>query len=88
MIQRLRTDYRQHLWYEHVSADGNDDGADENTRRWKLQESKRYGRFNMADKKLSYESDRPKVTFLDRQCYLLGRYTGGNSDHGVDQGEV
>jgi hypothetical protein len=28
---------------------------------------------NMADKKLSYESDRPKVLFLEWQAGLLGR---------------
>jgi len=64
MIQRLKKDYNIHGWFEHARYTRN--GA------FRLQEVELGVRILMADKKLSYESDRPKVMFLERQSKLLG----------------
>lgn len=41
--------------------------------KWKLRRAVDVKGMKMADKKLSYESDRPKVLFLEWQAGLLGR---------------
>ncbi|KAM7185187.1 hypothetical protein V8F33_012530 [Rhypophila sp. PSN 637] len=57
------------------STEKKDDSAPE----WILRERK-YISFRMVDKKLSYETDRPKVLFLERQTNLLERARRGNSE--------
>ncbi|KAK5652261.1 hypothetical protein OQA88_10609 [Cercophora sp. LCS_1] len=47
--------------------------ADERVKKWKLRRAVNVGGLKMADKKLSYENDRPKVLFLERQAGLLGK---------------
>ena len=71
MIDRLRNRSPMHAWYEHVPVDPSlDEGTDD---RWGLIEAPYHDLYPMADKKLSYEQDRPKVLFLARQSVLLGR---------------
>lgn len=62
-IQRLVKSYRKHLWYEHVAVTNGE---------YVLREGPIELDVSMAQKKLSYEEDRPKVLFLERQGKLLG----------------
>ncbi|KAK7998372.1 hypothetical protein PG989_006412 [Apiospora arundinis] len=62
-IQRLVKSYRKHLWYEHVAVTNGE---------YVLREGPIELNVSMAQKKLSYEEDRPKVLFLERQGKLLG----------------
>src|SRR4051794_4380749 len=66
MVQRLRSDYSKHLWYEHVPAVKDSDGPEPNksNAKWTLRAPTQLHSFDMAQKKLSFERDRPKVTFL------------------------
>lgn len=63
MIQTLVKAYGIHLWYEHVVDPLHG------------QESLRIGpldfEIHMAEKKVTYEEDRPKLIFLERQTRLL-----------------
>ena len=75
-----------HRWYEHMSVDAaaaaavaspstspeQSDGRSSETGKWTLQRARGLP-LNMKDKKLTYEHDRPKVMFLERQSGLLGR---------------
>lgn len=61
MIQRLRSDYEIHEWFEHTPSG--------RLRRAVLEKP-----IEMADKKLSFEGDRDKVMFLERQTRLLGKW--------------
>ncbi|KAM0325900.1 hypothetical protein ACHAQA_007203 [Verticillium albo-atrum] len=63
MVQRLRRAYGLHLWYEHVDVP---------EKGWALREGALDMGIVMAEKKLTFESDRPKVLFLERQSKLLG----------------
>ncbi|KAF3355121.1 hypothetical protein HYQ45_000419 [Verticillium longisporum] len=63
MVQQLRRAYGLHLWYEHIATQH---GA------WELREGALDMEIVMAEKKLTFESDRPKVLFLERQSKLLG----------------
>ncbi|KAM0275953.1 hypothetical protein ACHAQH_007254 [Verticillium albo-atrum] len=63
MVQRLKQAYGLHLWYEHAPAAA---GV------WELREGALGMGIVMAEKKLTFESDRPKVLFLERQSKLLG----------------
>ena len=62
MIQTLRKSYGLHLWYEHVIQADN-------------KEFLRHGLadlgITMGQKKVTYESDRPQLLFLERQTRLL-----------------
>lgn len=71
MAQTLKRSYNLHLWYEHVlvQPDQNQEDGDE---RWILREGPMNLEVLMADKQLTYEEDRPKVLFLERQSKLLG----------------
>ncbi len=64
MIQTLRKAYGIHLWYEH------------NTNPVDATQSLRLGpedmEIRMSEKKVTYESDRPGLLFLERQTRLLG----------------
>ncbi|KAI6169057.1 hypothetical protein EDD17DRAFT_1524747 [Pisolithus thermaeus] len=63
MVQTLRKSYKLHMWYEHVLSDSD---------RGTLREGPMDSQIVMKDKQLTYESDRPKVLFLERQSKLLG----------------
>ena len=64
VVQTLAKSHGLHSWYEHVYDDENASG--------KLRQGPLDMEIVMADKLLSFESDRPKVSFLDRQSRLLG----------------
>jgi hypothetical protein len=74
MIDRLRpvepSEFNCHAWFEHraAAADTEQAGAEG----WTLRMTPRVS-LDMKDKKLTYEHDRPKVMFLERQSRLLGR---------------
>ncbi|KAK4232786.1 hypothetical protein C8A03DRAFT_39583, partial [Achaetomium macrosporum] len=59
-------------WYEHVhaSAATDPDQSDGGVGEWILQRGRRVP-LSLRDKKLTYERDRPKVMFLQRQSRLL-----------------
>ncbi|KAI6151539.1 hypothetical protein BKA82DRAFT_4100375 [Pisolithus tinctorius] len=63
MVQTLRRSYNHHMWYEHVLSDSGG-GI--------LREGPMDRNIVMTDKELTYEEDRPKVMFLERQSKLLG----------------
>ncbi|KAK3397772.1 hypothetical protein B0T20DRAFT_231293 [Sordaria brevicollis] len=68
MIQTLKKAYNVHVWYEQVEVlDGGTDGI----RSCILKDGPMDLRIVMADKQLTFETDRPKVLFLERQCKLL-----------------
>ena len=64
MIQTLRKAYGVHLWYEHV--------IDPATAEESLRAGPSDMDINMSEKKVTYETDRPKLLFLERQTRLLG----------------
>lgn len=66
MIQTLKRVYNVHVWYEQVLDDGTD-----GIRNCILRDGPMDLRIVMADKRLTFETDRPKVLFLERQCKLL-----------------
>lgn len=71
MVQILKKSYNLHLWYEHVLVrpDVNKDGGGG---KWVLREGPMDLEVVMAGKQLTFEEDRPKVLFLERQSKLLG----------------
>lgn len=71
MVQTLRRSYGLHLWYEHVllSPDKITSGGVE---RGYLEQPPLDLEISMAEKNLSFEEDRSKVLFLERQSKLLG----------------
>lgn len=71
MVQTLKKSYDLHMWYEHVCvrSDANEGGGDG---KWILREGPLNLEINMAEKQLTFEDDRPKVLFLERQSKLLG----------------
>jgi hypothetical protein len=72
MIQKLKRAYDVHLWYEQVAATSPEGstGAHEATA-WYLREGPLDLEITMAEKHLTFEEDRPKVLFLERQSKLL-----------------
>ncbi|KAK1776176.1 hypothetical protein QBC45DRAFT_395466 [Copromyces sp. CBS 386.78] len=66
MIQTLKRSYKVHLWYEQVLDDRTD-----GIRNCILREGPMDLEIVMADKQLTYETDRPKVLFLERQSKFL-----------------
>ena len=62
MVQRLKMSYKHHLWYEHVVEEGGS----------KLQDGPMNLSIMMANKKLTFEEDRSRVLFLERQSKMLG----------------
>ncbi|KAK3400780.1 hypothetical protein B0T20DRAFT_348372 [Sordaria brevicollis] len=84
LIQTLQRAYGVHKWYEHVlipGSSGSEEGeytegklvdAGRPVKRWNLLCPILQKDINMAEKKLSLESDRPRVMFLERQSRLLG----------------
>lgn len=72
MIQRLRGSYNIHLWYEQPSKREGADDEDPCMASYEyLREVPMELEIEVTKKKLSYESDRDKITFLERQSYLL-----------------
>ena len=71
MIQGLKLSYNMHEWWEHVAPQLTDDreGSSEN---WGLRAGPVDLKIVMADKELTFEEDRAKVLFLERQSKLLG----------------
>jgi len=57
--------------YHPVTTDNDDNGGNDDGKKWELREAMEISWASMAEKKLSYESDRPKVMFLERQTELL-----------------
>jgi len=64
MVQILRKAYGLHLWYEHIVDPANGEES-LRTGPWNLE-------IDMSEKLLSYENDRLKLQFLERQTRLLG----------------
>lgn len=64
MIQTLLNSYGLHLWYEHVVGT---EGTEEHLRPGPLEMP-----INLAKTKVTYEADRLKLQFLERQTRLLG----------------
>ncbi|KFY54785.1 hypothetical protein V497_07443 [Pseudogymnoascus sp. VKM F-4516 (FW-969)] len=83
MIKRLRGSYNTHLWYEQVSKTKGIDEKDEKglgiARYERLREVSMELEIEVAEKKLSYESDREKIIFLERQSLLVSMSTGVSS---------
>jgi hypothetical protein len=64
MVQTLRKAYGIHIWYEHVIDPV---GGKEFLRNGPMDLE-----LSMAQKQVTYEADRPKLLFLERQTKLLG----------------
>lgn len=64
MVRTLQKAYNLHLWYEHVIDPAEGAGV--------LREGPRSLEISLAEKKLTFEHDRPKLQFLERQTKLLG----------------
>ena len=73
VIKTLRKSYKHYLWYEHVLANSDDvaDGRMAEKPRWILREGPIDFRVDMEQKDLTFELDRPRVNFLQRQCHTL-----------------
>ena len=71
IVQTLMKSYGLHHWYEHVLVQPNRD-TEGNDEQWILREGPLDLEINMVEKELSFEKDRPKVLFLERQSKLLG----------------
>lgn len=72
MIQRLRGSYDTHLWYEQRSKrERADKKAAGMAGCGYLREVPMELEIEVAEKKLSYEDDRDKILFLERQSLLL-----------------
>lgn len=71
MAQTLKKSYNLQLWYEHV-LEQPDQNREEGDGGWILREGPTDLEVVMADKQLTFEEDRPKVLFLERQSKLLG----------------
>ncbi|KAK4231023.1 hypothetical protein QBC38DRAFT_382758 [Podospora fimiseda] len=66
MVQALKKSYNLHLWYEHVISPEHKRGSGT------LREGPVGLKIVMANKFLTFETDRPKVLFLEKQSKLLG----------------
>jgi hypothetical protein len=70
MVQTLKKSYGLPLWYEEIpKGEEGDDGSD-------IRGTLRHGpmgmKISLAEKHITFESDRPKVLFLEMQTRLLG----------------
>ncbi|KAL8723484.1 MAG: hypothetical protein Q9225_000217 [Loekoesia sp. 1 TL-2023] len=70
MVQTLKESYGLHLWYEHVCLD--EDMGKENSKSFLREGPMALKLSSIAEKELSFEEDRPKLLFLERQSQLLG----------------
>jgi len=64
MIKTLTKAYGIHMWYEHIINPTTGEGY--------LKPGPLDMDINMAEKKVTFEGDRPKLIFLGRQTRLLG----------------
>ncbi|GAB1311491.1 hypothetical protein MFIFM68171_01701 [Madurella fahalii] len=71
MIQKLKRAYNIHLWYEQVAVSPRESTTEHGAKVWHLREGPMDMEITMADKHLTFEEDRPKVLFLERQSKLL-----------------
>lgn len=71
MVQALKTSYRLHSWYEHVPVRTLNESGDDHAA-WILREGPIDLQVIISEKELTFEQDRPKVLFLERQSRLLG----------------
>ena len=71
MAQTLRKSWGIHLWYEYVPLHPSDNASGFDAK-WILRKGPMAMEIEMAKKELTYEEDRPKVLFLERQSKLLG----------------
>jgi len=67
MVNALTDGRELHRWYEHLPVTSEDGVAGE---AWELEFASNRT-LDMQNKKLTFESDRPKVMFLSRQSKLL-----------------
>jgi len=68
MVQTLKASYHLHEWYEQVPGDSGDaEGSG-----WILRPGPMDMAISMAETKVTYEEDRAKTLFLERQARLLG----------------
>lgn len=72
MIHTLKQSYNIHEWYEQPIVGESIGGSTDSLTCGMLREAPMGRVIRMADKELSFESDRPKVMFLERQSKLLG----------------
>lgn len=68
LIQTLKKSYNKHLWYEYVKSPDDSMGRHVGI----LREGPMDLEINVAEKHLTFEEDRLKVLFLERQSKLLG----------------
>ena len=71
IVQTLKKIYNLHLWYEHVPLQPDND-REKGNGKWTLREGPMDLKVDMTEKRLTFEEDRPKVLFLERQSKLLG----------------
>lgn len=70
MVQTLKKSYNLHLWYEHVLAQP--DAIEEKVgSKGILRDCPIDLKIAIIEKDLTFEEDRPKVLFLERQSKLL-----------------
>ncbi len=69
MIQTLKESYGLHLWYGHVPL--NENTGEESTTGFLREGPMDVKLSSVAEKELSFEEDRPKLLFLERQSQLL-----------------
>lgn len=65
MMQILRRSFNVHKWYRYAPEGGMDDGL------WTLEEASLDTDIDMASKTMTWEEDRGKISFLERQARLL-----------------
>lgn len=70
MVQRLKESYGLHRWYEQVPLQSKD-REKRSPGRWGLQEGPMDLDLVMGEKQLTFEEDRPRVLFLERQSRML-----------------
>ncbi|KAK3934429.1 hypothetical protein QBC46DRAFT_399805 [Diplogelasinospora grovesii] len=70
MVQTLKKSYGLPLWYEEIPK--GEEGDDGSNIRGTLRHGPMDMKISLAEKHITFESDRPKVLFLERQTRLLG----------------
>ncbi|KAI0450414.1 hypothetical protein F5B21DRAFT_529126 [Xylaria acuta] len=71
MVQTLKRACGLHLWYQHVTTELDEGQQRQNKTQYTLREGPMELEVVVGDKELTYEGDRPKVLFLERQTKLL-----------------
>lgn len=71
MVQTLKKAYNLHLWYEHAPTQPYEDQQGRSKMQYALRDGPMEMEIVLADKELTYEDDRLKVLFLERQTKLL-----------------